>query len=998
MSEKKVSIVIPVYNVENYLRTCLDSVCGQTLDNIEVIAVNDGSTDGSPVILKEYEERYPDFFHVYHIKNQGVSHARNFGVEKAVGEYILFVDSDDFIAANMCEILYEKAVKDQDDVVLCRYYDVRERPLTKRLTRTKGKAYQISYEEDFNVHDRKYELTHISPFPWDKLFRKSLIEKYPFPKDMRFEDLAIMYPVLCDAQQIGVVQQRLYNYRRASEGSFLNTLSEKTLDIISALNLMVDSLKANGHFTEFYEEIEYICIRHLLVRFNTIFDERRKSVLDPKNRGMLDIKEKMVSQSMDFLEKNFKNWQQNRYLKYSSSDRSKRMMRLYRNKKKMLRRLRVREKMPLSLVRAKVKAGRFFRKKKEGWTAFWKRKHKMRYLKDKIPLFKLFSLPRDVEYTRYYLRMPVSAQDVLFESKHGEDVAGNIFRMLLAMKADEFRHLNVLLTLKEELIDSWQEMLSRYGIDFVKMVPYNTKEYLVALATAKYLVTDTSLPSYYIKRPEQIYLNTWHGTPLKAMGRSVPQREYGLGNVQRNFYIADYLLYQNEFSRDVFLDDYMIRELYNGKVMLSGYPRNSAFFETERYDIIRDELGISEQQVMAYMPTWRGLLNKKENKKQIEEISNYLYELDSSMEDNQVLYVKLHPFVKAGLNYDDFEHIRPFPEQYETYDFLNATNLLITDYSSIMFDYAVSGKKIILFTYDREEYLSDRGMYIDLDTIEFPQADTVEALLEKINEDAPASYENFRRTYCPYDTKDTAKEVCECLFLGKQPGFEVAPVQHNGRKNVLVMINGLARDKATNKRIQRYNGFNTEDYNYYYCMKAQNVKAASRKLSRFKKEIGYLPLMFDVNYTIKSRIACIFAFRFNLFWKATDWQINKLAEIEKEKYFGGLRFDFLVNISNRDRLIHHICGRFDVPKIYNFLSYKHIFYQKKRRYRKNIKYVAKHLDLYDYVVSNEEIRLLDCAAIRQERVKLIISADGKFDMDGVLKEVSENGPDKQSVY
>lgn len=991
MSDIKVSIVIPVYNVENYLRQCLDSVCGQTLDGVEVIAVNDGSTDGSARILKEYEESYPDILHVYHIENQGVSHARNFGVSKAAGEYVLFVDSDDFIAANMCELLYGKAAQDGDDVVLCQYYDVREKTLTKKLIRTKSKSYSVSYESDFNVHEHKFELIHISPFPWDKLFRRELIAKYPFPQGLRFEDLAIMYPVICDAGRIGVVRRRLYNYRRASAASFLNSLSEKTLDIIPALEHMVDSLKANGHFSEFYEEIEYICVRHLLMRLNLIFDNKRKQSLAPENRGMLELKQKLVRLTMDYLEKNFDGWQQNRYLKYSASERSKKLLPLYRSKRKMLRRLWLREKLPLPLLQAGIRARRFFIKRKKKWDTFSKRKHKLRYLKEKSALFKLFSLPRDIEYTKYYRKLPVSENQVLFESKHGEDVAGNIFHMLLAMKAEQFRGLDVYLTLQEELMDGWRERFSRYGIDFVKMIPYNSTGYLKLLATAKYLITDTSLASYYIKREEQVYLNTWHGTPLKAMGRIVPQREYALGNVQRNFMIADYLLYQNEFSRDIFLDDYMIRQLYQGRVMLSGYPRNSAFFAEERGSAIRDELGLSDMQVMAYMPTWRGLLNKKENKKQIEQISNYLYDIDAALEENQVLFVKLHPFVKSGLNYDDFEHIRSFPEQFETYDFLNATDLLITDYSSIMFDYAVSGKKIILFTYDREEYLSDRGMYIDLNTLEFPQADTVEALIEKINDEEPASYENFRRTYCPYDAKDTALKVCECLFFGKQPDFPVERVEHNGKKNVLVMINALAKDANTTKRIKRLNSLDMEHYNYFYCMKAQNVKEASRKLSQFRKEIGYLPLMFDVNYTIGSRIACIFAFRFHLYGRLTDRPIDELAAIEKEKYFGNAKFDYLVNMSNRDRLMHHICGCFTVPKVYNFLSYRDILYRKKRRYRKNVGYVIRHLDRYDYVVGGGELEKLSCAAFESGKVKRIITQAKNLEIDKILDEIGNGG-------
>lgn len=985
----KISIVIPVYNVENYLSECLESVLGQTLEGIEVIAVNDGSTDKSMQILQEYEKNYREILHVYHIENQGVSHARNFGVSKAIGEYILFVDSDDFIEPDMCELLYEKAVEGDDDVVLCRYFDVRERPLTKKLVRTRSKVYTVNYETDFNLYENKFELVHISPFPWDKLYRRELIAKHPFPQGLRFEDLAIMYPVMCDAKRIGVLQNRLYNYRRASTTSFLNSLSEKTLDIIPALTMMVDSLKANGHFTEFYEEIEYICVRHLLLRLNLIFDSERKQSFE--NRGMIDLKRRLVVAIMDYLEKNFSGWQQNRYLKYTASAASKRMLPLYKSKRKMLRRLSIREKTPLVLLKVNLKARHFFTKLKRKCKNFFKRKNKLRYLKEKSSFLKLFSLPRDVEYTKYYLKFPVSENQVLFESKHGDDVAGNIFYMLLAMREEKFRSLEVYLTIKEELVEGWKERFSRYGIDFVKFLPYNSTAYLKMLATAKYLITDTSFASYYIKRKEQVYLNTWHGTPLKAMGRIVPQREYALGNVQRNFMIADYLLYQNEFSRDVFLDDYMIRELFQGEILLSGYPRNSAFFGEERRDIIRDELGLSDLQVMAYMPTWRGLLSKKENKKQIEEIGNYLYDIDGVLNEGQILFVKLHPYVKEGLNYEDFEHIRPFPEEYETYDFLNATDLLITDYSSIMFDYAVSGKKIILFTYDREEYLSDRGMYIDLDTIEFPQADTVEELIEKINDKTPVSYENFRKTYCPYDREDTAKSVCEFLFLGEKPNFSVEKLPGNGKKNVLIMINTLTKGPGTTKMIERLNELDREHYNYFYCMKSQNVKGASRKLALFEREIGYLPLMFDVNYTIKSRIACIFAFRFQIYGRRTDQQINHLAQIEKEKYFGNIRIDYLVNMSSRDRLIHHICGCFAVPKIYNFLSYRDILYQQRREYRKGVRYVIEHLALYNYVVGNSEIEKISCKAFDEEKTKRMITESEVLEIDRILDRIREGG-------
>ncbi|MDF2845396.1 MAG: CDP-glycerol:poly(glycerophosphate) glycerophosphotransferase [Herbinix sp.] len=126
-SNFKISIIMPVYNVERYLRACLESVVNQTLEGVEIIVVNDGSKDNSISILNEYEKKHSDRMKVFTTENHGVSHARNYGLARATGEYILFVDSDDFIEKDMCEKLYHKAIRDNNDIVICGRYNVYER-------------------------------------------------------------------------------------------------------------------------------------------------------------------------------------------------------------------------------------------------------------------------------------------------------------------------------------------------------------------------------------------------------------------------------------------------------------------------------------------------------------------------------------------------------------------------------------------------------------------------------------------------------------------------------------------------------------------------------------------------------------------------------------------------------------------------------------------------------------------------------------------------------
>lgn len=970
---------MPVYNVEQYVGMCLESIVHQTLKEIEVIIVNDGSTDGSLAILKEYEAKYPDMVHVYTTENHGVSHARNYGVERATGEYILFADSDDFLELNMCELLYDKARKDNNDVVICRYYDVYVNDTTNEIRKKTSKAYEIIIGRNFDIHDTKYELTHISPFPWDKLYRRTLFERYKFPEKLRFEDLAIMYCVITGAKSIGVIEDRLYNYRRSNQGSFLSNFSEGTLDVVRALELFVDGMKKQNTYEEFAEEVEYICARHLLIRYNSIFDTATK--------GKLKIKKEMINRSMNFLESNFPNWRENRYLKYTASKASKTKIKKYRSRSKMIRTATIREYTPVFVVKIFRKLKKFLNQMKKKYDKFAKAKNKVRFIANHIPLIKLIRLPKDVRYTLYYEKCPVNSKDVLFESKHGDDIAGNIFQMLLAMGDEKYQDFHIMLTLKENLIGKYTELLARYDIDYVDIITTDSKEYLKVLATAKYLITDTSFPTYFIKKKEQVYLNTWHGTPLKAMGRIVPQREYGLGNVQRNFVIADYLLYQNEFSRDIFVEDYMIAPLFDGQIMLSGYPRNSAFFNENRYDEIRSELGLEDMQVLAYMPTWRGLLNKKENKKQIAELYDYFYELDGLLRDDQIIYVKLHPFVKSGLNYEDFEHIAPFPEEYETYDFLNATDGLITDYSSIMFDYAVSKKKILLFTYDREEYLSNRGMYLDLNQVEFPICDTVEELAKAISKDS--SYPCFFKQFCSLDRADTASEVCETLFLNKKPSFSLEPIKKDNKKNVLILINGIRENDITEHLIERLNALDSSKYNAYLCMKSSTAKKATSMLSKLKKEVGYIPIVFDVNYTIKDRLACLKTFKFGYSSKRTEQYLNELGKREKDKYFGTARFDVIINLSCTDKIMFHMCKAFEGKKVYNFKAFDSESYASDHNYRKRMDYFAKRLDYFDYVVGTHELTKLPCKAISENKVKVMLNDNPKFEFHKVLKEVSK---------
>ncbi len=891
----------------------------------------------------------------------------------------MFVDSDDFIELDMVEKLYSKAIADNNDLVLCARNNVYEVEGKTELRKKEMKIFSVN--QNFKMSERKFEMAHVSPFPWDKLFKRSLLEGIRFPEGIRFEDLVVAFEVVSIAESIGVVPEPLYNYRKTTQSGFLNSFSEATKDIVTSFGLLIEFMKEHELFDTFKEELEYVCVRHFFFRYESFYSKEKK--------GQLALKIDIINATQDFLMKEFPNWAENHYLKYVAGPALKKHLKHYVTKEKTIRYISFRDRIPGRVYSVLIKLRNMKNKFNKKWKKFKKSKKKVTLIKNKIKKFKLFKVldqPLDMVYTKYFESETVRDKDILFESKHGDDLAGNIFNMIYETKRDKYKNHNIYLVLKKELFEPYGKLLGNYGITHVKFIELHTKEYLKALASAKYLVTDTSFPPYFIKKKEQVYLNTWHGTPLKAMGRSVPDREYALGNVQRNFYIADYLLYQNEFSKNIFFDDYMLNEIYRGKVLLSGYPRNSSFYRLDRRDKIRKELELEDKQVMVYMPTWRGLLHKKQNKEQVEKIFGYLAHLDHKLKDNQILYVKLHPFVKKGINYSELLHIKEFPGDYETYDFLNASDLLITDYSSIMFDYAVSKKKIILFTYDRKEYLGDRGIYIDLDDMDLPKVDTVEELAEEINRES-VFYPKFYDRFCSLDSADTAKNVCDTVFLGENTGIKTIDYSSSKESNVLINIKGLKGSEDDHLFIRELNHSKDKNKNYYIHFKSGVMKKFSKNLSLFKKNIGYIPLSPGKNRILSEYLAFAMTFKLRKENSFTKNKIKTLARREKEKNYGNIQFDYVINYSGNDLFLLHVFDAFETAKkIYQFSDFDKVKYNGNKKYKQNIDYALNHLEHYNLVIIQEDMKQLEVVKTLSSKTKVIVAKE-RFNIDMMLKEV-----------
>ena len=285
----KVSIIVPVYNVEEYLEKCLDSLVNQTLKDIEIIIVNDGSPDNSQKIIDEYQSKYKNI-KSYQKTNGGLSDARNYGINKASGEYLAFIDSDDYIKTDMIEKMYQKAKNEKLDIVVCNSIEIYPNDISIE------KKSNLNYSAD---SIKNYLIS--PPMACTRLYKKELFKNISFKKNIFYEDLELTPKLVNYTKNIGFIDEGLYYYYQRTGSIMKQTeFNNKLLDIFGVLESNKKAL-----MKEYPEEIEYMYISHLLRTATLRF-------LDYKNS------KEFINRIIKTMKENFPNWYQNKYYKKSS--------------------------------------------------------------------------------------------------------------------------------------------------------------------------------------------------------------------------------------------------------------------------------------------------------------------------------------------------------------------------------------------------------------------------------------------------------------------------------------------------------------------------------------------------------------------------------------------------------------------------------------------------------------------------------------------------------
>ncbi|WP_435298360.1 CDP-glycerol glycerophosphotransferase family protein [Timonella sp. A28] len=404
--------------------------------------------------------------------------------------------------------------------------------------------------------------------------------------------------------------------------------------------------------------------------------------------------------------------------------------------------------------------------------------------------------------------MRIDESKVLYEAYGGNGMLCHpeaIFNELLA--DPNYQHLKHVWVLKDlkRFSTLVEEFSNRKNVSFVI---YNSYEYYRELRTAKYLINNVTFPQQFSKRPGQIYVNTWHGVPLKKMGYDIPGKAIETRNMIRNFWAADYLLSAGpEMTNTMYLGAYKLKNVFNGKILELGNPRIDRHFSARANSEQAKELfqqyglNLDERKIVLYCPTWRGA-NYSSPEDSASDLLKVVQSLQESLDSTQYrVLLKAHQVVADKVADKLGDSSMLVPNDIPTNLILGLTDLLITDYSSVFYDFLETKKPIVFYTPDLETYKTYRDVYKDITEcpgyITQTQDElnsTVKTALSGsfIDPEISQKYEEASNNYCASDDGNASKRVIDVVFGGNTTLSGIRSDFSDGRKKILIYIGGMA--------------------------------------------------------------------------------------------------------------------------------------------------------------------------------------------------------------
>lgn len=441
--------------------------------------------------------------------------------------------------------------------------------------------------------------------------------------------------------------------------------------------------------------------------------------------------------------------------------------------------------------------------------------------------------------------LPLRPRTVVYESFAGNGALCNpeaIFRALLADPS--FADIEHVWSISDA--EAAAALRREFGgAKNVRVVRRGSAAYWRAVSTAGYLVNNATFPPAFGKRTGQVYLNTWHGTPLKLMGFDMPGGALESANTLRNFLSADYLLSANPFMSEVMYEGaYQLRNVFRGKIIEEGYPRIDRQVMTRTdADAIRSSLAqtmgqdLAGKRLVIFAPTWRGASFQSPDA-DLAHLAAQAELLQRRLGDDTVVLVKTHQVVHELARAVPALSRLLLPNTVPTNVLLGIADALVTDYSSIFFDYLATGRPIGFLVPDGDEYSTERGTYLPLDELPGPTSTDPSALGDALAELlAPGAarherYDAWAARFTPYEDGHATERVIDVVFRGRTDGRRVRGAARDDRPRLLFYLGGIRMNGITTSAVNLLNALDQERYDITALMAFPRGETTHRNQQR----------------------------------------------------------------------------------------------------------------------------------------------------------------------
>lgn len=737
----KISVIIPFSHYPHYLKECLESLKTSAFQDFETLLVVDKEHDCIDDVIKEYS-----FVRVIESQVHGCAACRNVGMQYAMGEYIYFLDADDYVLENTLGLLAVHA--HGEDIV----YGAISNTWNNKANYLEKIANQEIDPEDLEekqrLHEEKVDAYRLKNPDESEHRLQSVYYLLRVKKGIRsITALGILFKTTFIRQNGFTFDE---NYRYYSDMTFLCPVLDRLTSQVRVEDAIYVKRKHN-------DPINYPALSQ--EESDDRFEERCKAV--ETTRSLID-ENGIVRYYLDFklihfftrsMSKRLRRSQDERWrneyftmiIPYIEKCRPDVLDELSRNNAKMVR----------ALLNHDLKGVQ----KQVRWVLGKKKFKKM--LKNKNTAYKL-------AYFHRYLKQPVKENVILFETFMAKNYS------------DSPKYIY------EYIAQNHPEYECVWAINDGAKIPYGAKtvkrfsfQYAYYLAVSKYLVFNVRPPLWYRKREEQVFLETWHGTPLKRLVFDQEEVTSASPKYKQQFYRQrkdwDFLVSANPFSTKTFRSCF----LYEGKMLEYGYPRNDILYWPNKDEIaqqLKEKLGIpKDKKTILYAPTWRDDQHYGSGQYKFE-LALDLKLMKERLQDDYVVLLRTHHYISDHI---DVSGLGDFVINLSSYDDISEIYLIsdicITDYSSVFFDYANLKRPILFYTYDFDKYKNQlRGFYIDMNTevpgpLLYTSEQVVQAIedIDEITEEYKERYDQFYDRFCCYDDGHASEHVAEAMLAKK---------------------------------------------------------------------------------------------------------------------------------------------------------------------------------------------------------------------------------------